>query len=200
MTDPYEIWRRRLWVWLPAALFFLANASAWTVYKLGYAGQVEGVEQSLADRTRQRATLLAQRREHEALVERVRSNRAQVAELYENRFSTRRHRLTAVTAEIKDLAGKAGLAPSSFTYPEEEIEDYGLVKRSFVFSVEGTYAGLRKFINLLELSPSFLTVEQVQLAGSAAEGPELRISMIVSTLFSSEPSPGGEPAPEAVTP
>jgi len=196
MTDPYEIWRRRLWVWLPAALFFLANASAWTVYKLGYAGQVEGVEQSLADRTRQRETLLAQRREHEALVERVRTNRAQVVELYDERFSTRRHRLTAVTAEIKDLAGKAGLAPSSFAYPEEEIEDYGLVKRSFVFSVEGTYVELRKFINLLELSPSFLTVEQVQLAGTA-EGPELRISMIVSTLFSSEASPGGEPAQEA---
>lgn len=195
MTDPYEIWRRRLWVWLPAAVFFLANASAWTVYKLGYAGQVEGVEQSLAEKTKERDARLKERRELEALVERVRTNRAQVAELYDKRFSTRRNRLTAVTAEIKDLAAKAGLAPSSFTYPEEQIEDYGLVKRSFVFSVEGTYGALRKFINLLELSPSFLTVEQVRLAGSPEEGPELRISMVVSTLFSREPALG-EPGTE----
>lgn len=194
MTDPREIWRRRLWVWLPAVIFFVTNAAAWSVYKLGYAGQIEGVEQSLAEKTRARDLRLKERRDLEAQVEQVRTNRAQVSELYTKRFATRRQRLTAVTAEIKDLAAKAGLDPSAFTYPEEEIEDFGLVKRSFLFSVEGTYAELRKFVNLLELSPSFLTVEEVQLTGGGEDGPELRLSLIVSTLFAKEPSAGGAAA------
>ena len=41
MTSGDEIWRQRLWVWLPALVFFLANASAFTVYRLGYAGNVQ---------------------------------------------------------------------------------------------------------------------------------------------------------------
>jgi hypothetical protein len=197
MTNPAEIWRRRLWLWLPALVFFTANAMAWSVYKLGYAGQVEGVERSLAEKTKERDARLKERRDLEALVERVRTNRTQVADLYAKRFATRRQRLTAVTAEVEDLAAKAGLAPSAFNYPEEEIEDFGVVKRSFVFSVEGTYPELRKFINLLELSPSFLTVEQLRLTGGGEDGPELSISLEISTLFATEPSPsgGGTPAP-----
>ncbi len=30
MRSPGEIWRLRLWVWVPALLFFLANATAYT--------------------------------------------------------------------------------------------------------------------------------------------------------------------------
>ena len=195
MTDQRETWRRRLWIWLPAAIFFLANGAAFSVYKLGYAGQVEGVERSLAEQTARRDLLLDERRDLEALVARVRTNREQVRELYERRFSTRRARLTAVTAEVKDLAAKAGLAPTSLTYPEEEIEDFGLVKRSFLFTVEGTYAELRKLINLLELSPSFLTLEQVQLSGGGDDGPELRITLVVSTLFAKDAAPGGAAQP-----
>ncbi len=58
--------------------------------------------------------------------------------------------------------------PRSITYPEEQIQQYGLIKRSFIFSVEGTYADLRKFINLLELSDSFLTLEDASLAEEGA--------------------------------
>ena len=70
MRDRSEIWRLRAWVWLPALLFFLANAVAFSVYRFGYAGQVKSLEadlgagQPLRDDSRRsrRARPLRQRR------------------------------------------------------------------------------------------------------------------------------------------
>lgn len=195
MTNPGEIWRQRLWVWLPALVFFLANAVAFSIY-LGYAGRVERLNAQLESQDKEMAKLTAKRKGLEVLVNRVRTNREQVEQLYSERLAPRSLRLTSVSAEINDLAGKAGLKPQAISYPEEEIEEYGLIKRSFIFTVDGTYAELRKFINLLELSSSFLTLEGVTLSGSDDRGPELRMDLNLSTLFTREP--GAAPLPAAV--
>jgi Tfp pilus assembly protein PilO len=188
-----QIWRQRLWVWLPAAVFFLANVVAFGVYRLGYAGDVQSLERSFDDRRAELSDVEGRRREIERLIGGARLNRQRITQLYEERFSTRRRRLTGVTAEVKKLATQAGLEPRDLTYPEETIEDYGLVKRSFVFGVEGTYLELRKFVNLLEVTDSFLTLEEVNLTGGS-EGPELHISLSLSTLFSREDAPAEERA------
>jgi Tfp pilus assembly protein PilO len=194
MKDQSEIWRQRIWIWLPALLFFLANAVAFSVYRFGYAGQVQSLESDIASVRKQQLEPLEQKR---AVLER-RLGRARAAEtavrrLYEDRFSTRRQRLTRATDEVKRLARQAGLNPKSIAYPQQEIEDYGLVKRSYVFSVEGTYPELRNFLNLLELTDSFLTLEAVTLSEERRdEGPELQMNLTLSTLFANEA--GGETA------
>ena len=104
----------------------------------------------LDEQKQQRSSSAGEQRNAQALLIRARTNEQQVEQLYDERFSTRSRRLTGVTAEVKELARKAGLDPRSLSYPEEEIEEFGLIKRSFVFSVEGTYVELRQFINLLE--------------------------------------------------
>ncbi|HYO12226.1 MAG TPA: hypothetical protein VE685_03410 [Thermoanaerobaculia bacterium] len=185
--NPGEIWRQRLWVWLPALLFFLANAVAFSVYRLGYAGDVASLEEELDRQELQIGQLREQRKELETLVARVRTNDLQVRQLYSEHLSNRRRALIGVDAEFKRLASQAGLLPRSISYDEEEIESYGLVRRSFSFSVEGTYAELRKFINLLELSPSFLTIEEISVVGGADEGPEVKIDLTLSTLFARDP-------------
>jgi cell division protein FtsB len=198
MRNPGEIWRQRLWVWLPALLFFLANAAAFSVYRFGYAGRVESLENRLDAQQAEMRRLEARRRELETLVARVRTNDLQVRQLYAERLSTRSRRLTGITAEIKELAGRAGLRPRAISYPEEEIEEHGLVKRSFTFAVDGTYAELRRFINLLELSPSFLAVDEISAADAGEEGgPELKINMTISTLFATEPGEAIAPAAAA---
>ncbi len=180
-----EIWRQRLWIWVPALIFFAANAGAFAVYKLGYAGRVASLQETLDGQERRLEELAAQRRQMENMLARVRTNEQQVEQLYRERLSTRSRRLTSVTAEVKDLASRAGLLPRALSYPEEDIEKFGLIKRSFVFSVEGTYGELRKFINLLEISRSFLSLDEVKLAGNT-EGPELHIDLALSTLFARE--------------
>lgn len=190
MKDQSEIWRLRLWVWVPALLFFLANAVAFSIYRFGYADQVASLEAGLGEAQKQLQPQSLRRKELEGLIQRASAAQAAVEQLYDQQFSTRSQRLTRVTTEVKSLARKAGLNPRSLSYPEEAIEDYGLVKRSFIFSVEGTYVELRQFLNLLEHSDSFLTLESVTLSEASQEqGPELRMNLRISTLFSQETDP-----------
>jgi type IV pilus assembly protein PilO len=188
MRSRDEIWRLRLWVWLPALLFFLANATAYVVYRFGFADRVQSLEASLDETRKSLEPYAAQRADLERFIARSQRNEQEIRRLYDERFSTRRQRLTRITAEVKQLARTAGLNPLSISYGNEEIESYGLVKRSIAFSVDGTYLELRKFINLLELSESFLTLEEVTLASDEGDqqGPELHIRLSLSTLFAKE--------------
>jgi len=195
MTNGDEIWRQRLWVWLPALVFFLLNAGAFTVYRLGYAGNVQNLAEEIDTEKGDLKKLQATRTGLETLIARADANRRQVDSLYD-RFATRRQRLTEITAQVQSLAKKSGLDFHSISYPEQEIEDYGLVKRSFVFTADGDYLALRKFLNLLELSDSFLTLEDASVSEtSKGQGQELRMSLTLSTLFTKEKpkTPAGGP-------
>jgi Tfp pilus assembly protein PilO len=177
-----EIWRQRLWIWVPALLFFVANAAAFSVYKLGYAGQVQKLDEEIHAQEQKRHELNGQYQQLKTMIASVRTNQEQVQQLYADRFSTRRNRLTTITQEVKDLARQAGLSPRSISYPEKTIQDYGLIKRSFIFSVQGPYPALRKLVNLLESSRSFIAIDELSV-GSNSEGPELKIDLTLSTLF-----------------
>jgi Tfp pilus assembly protein PilO len=162
-----DIWRQRLWVWVTALAFVALNGIGLLVYLFAYSDRVKTLELDLRDQGKRLADVRAARLHSEDLLRQARVNRERILQLYDEHFSTRRRRLTGVTAEVKDLAKRAGLVPRSITYPEEQIQQYGLIKRSFIFSVDGTYTDLRKFINLLELSDSFLTLEDASLAEEA---------------------------------
>lgn len=193
-----RMWRRRLGVWLPALVFFLVNLAFFSAYRLVYAGRVESLRGSLEQREERLGEIQERSRTLTRKVARTRSAHLRMEELYRERLATERRRFTAVTAEIRDLARRSGLEPAAISYPTEEIEDYGLVKRYFTFNVEGTYADLRRFVNFLELTPSFVTLEEVSLSGG--EGPRLGIRLSLSTLFVEEgelpPRPEDEPEGE----
>ena len=193
-----EIWRQRPWIWVPALVFFLANATAFSVYKLGYAGQVEKLDDDIHTQEQTIQKLGADTRQLNMMIDRVRTNQEQVQQLYAERLSTRSRRLTGITREVKELATQAGMTPRSLSYPEEQIQDYNLIKRSFVFSVEGTYPELRKLVHLLETSRSFISIEEVTVA-SNSEGPELKIDLSLSTLFAMTAEDGAAAVPATPT-
>jgi type IV pilus assembly protein PilO len=168
-----NVWRQRLGVWVPALAFLAINCIGLLVYALAYSDRVRTLELDVHDQGQQLAVARAEQQQRVDLLRQAKVNRERIRQLYGEHFSTRRRRLTGVTAEVQDLAMRAGLVPRAITYPEEQIQQYGLIKRSFVFSVDGTYADLRKFINLLELSDSFLTLEDIALteAGARPGGP-----------------------------
>jgi len=194
-----EIWRQRLWVWLPALLFFLANVGAFAVYKLGYAGRVESLQSTLDTQKQTLSQLTANQQESRILLARVQTNEQQVKQLYAERLSSRRRRLTGITAEVKEMAQKTGLVPRTFTYPEEEFQQFGLIKRSFVFNANGTYPELRKFISLLEASRSFLALDELTVS-SNTQGQELNFALSLSTLFASDGEEGTMTPPAAEGP
>lgn len=189
------IWRRRLVVWVPALVFFVANLALFSTYRLVYAGRVESLRGTLEERRESHVQLQERSQELTRRVARARASRLGMDALYRERLSTQRGRFTAVTAEIRDLARRAGLEPSAIAYPTEEIEDYGLTKRYFSFTVQGTYVELRRFVNFLELTPSFVTLEEVTLSGG--DGARLGIRLQLSTLFADE---ARVPTPDELVP
>jgi|GEM_PF-1258354 len=187
-----DIWRQRLWVWATALAFVALNGIGLLVYLVAYSDRVKTLELDLHDQGKQLADARAARLHSEGLLRQARVNRERIWQLYDEHFSTRRRRLTGVTAEVKELAKRAGLVPRSISYPEEQIQQYGLIKRSFIFSVEGTYADLRKFINLLELSDSFLTLEDAALSEEGRHEGGNRPGSPQPATF---PQPGGAALP-----
>jgi hypothetical protein len=193
MISSRSPWRARLKIWLPALLLVVVNLVVLSTYRFLLAGQAQ-IQASRTERRQARvAELEAERRILDATVTEAKRNRDLVDRLYSEWLTPESERLTAVIAEVKRLAEVAGVDYSSFSYPDQMLEEEGLVKRSLVFSVDGTYLGLRSFINLIEVSDLFLMLESVRLTGGSREGPQVRVSMTVSTLFVLEPSGGSGP-------
>ncbi len=181
-------WRERLWLWLPPLIFFAVNLVAIVIYQFsGLAASVDLMAARITAAQSSEATLAADRDLLTEKVERAEATRDAVRTLYEERLSSQRIRLTRMITELRQLAAQTGLTPDNVSYPEEDIEEYGLVKKSFVFTVSGSYQNLRSFLNALELSESFITLERISLsdvAGSARGS--LQISLSLSTLFEAE--------------
>ena len=178
-----SIWRRNLRSWLPPLLVFVVALAALLVYRLVFAGEARAGGRQVERREAEVAGLTEERERGERLVQRLVDNQRRIEEFRGQRLATEAERLTRVIAEVKELARRAGVEPSTIRYPEERLHEVGLTRRSIVFSVDGDYGGLRRFINFLELSDHFLTLEEVSLSGRAGESNVLRISLRVSTLF-----------------
>lgn len=197
MSSRRIVFIERWQLWLPALLFLLANVGVFSVYRLAYAGRIQALDDRVRVLDGERAKAESRRRELEAARAAAARSQADIETLYRDRFSTERQRLTRMIAEVKGLAQKAGLDPNRISYPVEEIEDYGLVKKSVVFTVGGTYPQLRQLINFLELSSSFLTLEGVRLSGDSQQPGQLRIDLNISTLFAADPEAEAAPASAA---
>ena len=183
MTSSQGAWRARLKFWLPALILVGLNLAVLSTYRFLLAGQAQ-IQAGRVERRQARVEELeADRLALEEILTEAKRNRELVDRLYKEWLTPESQRLTAVIAEVKRLAQMAGVEYSSFSYPEKLLEDRGLLKRSLVFSVEGSYPELRSFINLIEVSDLFLILESVRLSGGTRDGPYIRVSMTVSTLF-----------------
>jgi len=194
MSGAFGLWRRRLWIWLPPAV---ALAAA-TLYLVSLQRGVRSQGATLASRLEVAQREHGQASEALARLEKLdasaRATREQMAQLMEEKFATESGRFTSLVREIKQLAEHAGLDPKEIGYPEEAFADLGLVRRSFVFSVQGSYVNLRAFLYLLELSPSYVTVDSIEvreLAGAKGLGVDLRLS----TFFAAPPAAAAPAAP-----
>ncbi len=180
-----RMWRLRIWFWVSVGLFAM-NAALLSTYRGVYAGRFQALEDEITELRNQRTRAtqeIAQREEQVAAVE---ATRERIADLYRAGFATERERLTSLIREIKDLADRSGLRPGAISYPEASLEQYGLVEKSIVFTVEGDYAQLRRLVDLLEATDTFVTLESISLSEAT---PNLRIDLRLSTLFSgSEPT------------
>lgn len=186
MSSFFDNWRRHLWLWVLPLGFCALNLLGITFYHSSFAGQVERLEQ----RNQTAANTLEQIKNERLLIEdflaRIEIHKEDVQGLHRDRFQSEERRFTEVIREVLRLARQAGLSPSSLDYPRNAFSGHKLVQRNINFSVTGTYDQLRNFINFLELSDHFLTLNSVSLGGGGdSNDPSLGIQLAVSTIFTS---------------
>lgn len=175
-----KVWRERWLLWtLPTALLLL-NLALLIGYRVAFADRVGALRSEVEREQAELDRLVSQREQLAALVSRARASKEGIDELYRERFATEAERLTQLIREVKELAERAGLTPRAFDYPEQELDDSGLIERSIVFSVSGDYAALRRFVNFLELSEEYVVLRSIRL--QRGDG-QLNLSVELSTLF-----------------
>lgn len=185
MTMP-AAWRVRWWRWAVPLVVVLANAVVLIVHPGRTGAGFADMERELERETGALQALADKEKALAAVLEDARASREALVALYQRGFSTQAERLTQLIVEVKRLAQRAGLEPKSISYPEEFLDEYGLVRMSLVFAVQGTYPQLRTVINLLEHSDLFLVLEQVGLGNSSTS--ILGINLRLSTFFVRDPA------------
>ncbi len=183
MIGSAVIWRRMLKLWLPGLLLLIANLAVLSTYRFLLAGQT----QMRSSRVERLSAELADLEAHSQALEEIRGraeiNRYRVEEFYGRWLSSEADRLTQVIAEVKRMARSAGVNTSGFRYPDEALEDFELVRRTLVFSVDGSYQQIRRFIHSVERSEQFLIVEEIGVSDSGGAEEKIKVRLGVSTLF-----------------
>jgi Tfp pilus assembly protein PilO len=189
----FDAWRRQWWFWaVPAALLVLGVVGL-LVYRSSFANRLERLEAVEKQARQELARLEASQAELLAFRIRFLAQQKAISEVYDTHFATEAERFTAVLREVRNLARQAGLDPSAFAYPEKDLLARDLQLRQINFGVVGTYEQLRSFVNTLELSQQFLTLEAVSLdvGSNTAAGNRglaaLSIRLSISTLFKKDP-------------
>jgi len=183
MIGSAAAWRRMLKLWLPGLLLLIINLGVLSTYRFLLAGQAQ-MRASRVERLGAELTeLQAHRQALDDVMEKAEINRLRVEEFYGRWLSSEADRLTQVIAEVKRMARSSGVRTSGFRYPDEVLEEFGLVRRSIVFSVEGDYKELRRFLYFLEHADQFLILEEIGVSDSSQEDADIRVPLRVSTLF-----------------
>jgi Tfp pilus assembly protein PilO len=170
-------------------LLLLNLAAAAAVFK-PWGGSEEDVQ-------RERLQLRAEVRERRVAVDRlqgvvrmVEKTRAQADQFFEQYFLDRQTAYSTVLAELNGTAEKAGMRPAGDnSYKFEAIEGSdSLAMMTVNGSYQGTYADLLEFVNAIDRSPRFLTIDWLQAAPAQAQGM-LSISVRLNVFVRGEVEP-----------
>jgi Tfp pilus assembly protein PilO len=98
----------------------------------------------------------------------------QIGGFYKDRFAAKDSDLAT---ELGKLASENGIRIQQAHYKQEEAESSGVVPVAIEGSFSGDYLQLVRFINTLERSKMFITVDSVDLAGESSGRVKLEITM-----------------------
>jgi hypothetical protein len=98
----------------------------------------------------------------------------QIGGFYKDRFAARDSDLAQ---ELGKLAAQNGVHIQQMKYKQEDPETSGIVPVEVEGSFSGDYLQLVRFINTLERSKMFITVDSVDLAGESTGQVRLQIAM-----------------------
>ena len=194
MIGSAAAWRRTIKVWLPGLLLLILNLAVLSTYRVLLAGQTQIGASKLERLSADLEHSESRRQALEDVIDRAEINRQRLDEFYSGWLSSEADRLTQVIAEVKSMARQSGVRASDFRYPGEVLEELDLVRRSIVFSAEGSYKSMRRFLHSLERSDQFLVLEDIGVNDSGGGSSDVRVRFEVSTLFLGNSGSGGAEA------
>ena len=100
--------------------------------------------------------------------------KGQIGHFYLDRFAARDSELAA---ELGKLAAGNGVRIMSAKYKQEDPTGAGIVPTEIEGNFSGDYLQLVRFINALERSKQFFTVDSISLAGESAGPVKLEVKM-----------------------
>ena len=100
--------------------------------------------------------------------------KGQISQLYKDRFAARDSDLAA---ELGKLASANGVRIMQAKYKQEDLTGAGVAPVEIEGNFSGDYLQLIRFINALERSKQFFTVDSVSLAGESSGPVKLDVKM-----------------------
>lgn len=169
------IWREKRIPLAILGVFLLANAVFFFTYRVQYENRLSALEADKHAAEQHVEQLRARRAQTEQQIAMYRKAQAEIATIYNDRWSTVPERFTALINEVKRLETASQLIGRShgFAQSEKDVKEAAGLGTNVVtisFSVQGTYAQVRRLINLLELSDQFVIIDAIGLSGSSQAG------------------------------
>lgn len=195
------IWREKRMLLLILGLLLAANTVFFFTYRLRYQNRLDDLDARLEAAETKLEQARAQRARAEASLSGYRQVERDVVEVFDEHWSTEPRRFTALVTEVKRLAVASSLVPSAISFSRGEMqrvstgrrrETLGANEVMISFSVNGSYAQVRRLINLFELSQQFVIINSISLA--ATEGNSLTLNLQLKTLFREAPAATAETA------
>ena len=168
MTPPRPLWRRRL---LPAFLGLLALnllvLAAWTgprTMRLRNAtARVEAARETTA-RAREETAFLEER------AEAIRANSEDLKHFYESVIGPEETHLVPTLRDIDRMSRAPGLRTGPRQFSRQQVDDAAVERLAVTVPLEGSYDDLVGFLEDVEGSSRFLTVDGIALAGARSGG------------------------------
>ncbi len=175
MTSDRPFWRRRL---LPVFLGLLAvnliALAAWTLPRTmrlrNATARVEAAREAVETERADAASV----RERSAAMD---ANAKDLQVFYDSVVGPEELDLLPTLEEIEAMARAPGLTPGRRSFSRKEVDDVALERVAVTLPLDGSYEQLVGFLQEVESSPRFLTVDGISLRGDADGEGTLLVEM-----------------------
>ena len=89
--------------------------------------------------------------------------------------------------ELDEISAEAGLTRNRVGYRLEHEPVFGLQRMVITLPIEGSYANIRNFLNMLESHEKFIIIDSMALISEREGSGTIRLDVSLSTLFPAQP-------------
>ena len=108
---------------------------------------------------------------------------ADLAKLETERFYDGAHEVRDLRLDLARVFREAGIGVSKIAYRHADLEKGRMRKIVAGFAFVGTYAGLKRFLAVVERSPRFLILERIDFLNTGAETGTLNLRIELAAYY-----------------